>query len=708
MLAHWDAIDWKRLEKQDATPPVQRAWFDVLVNPKSTPAKAQNALRLITIAVFDQGCVVHETSAMAIGLLVDTLSAGCRAPVDVLHLIGDMAGASARFDALDGFDRSDPHWAPLLDDPACKAVIDAVDAAFDALLPLLGDKSAKTRAAAAYALAFTAPRAKDALPALRARLPKEKDPSAAASMLLALANHLAYAKEPASELARWTSDERELVALTAAIAVARRLDDAEALADATRVLLRASGRIARVAAADAASAAPPVPKKPKKAAKAPPAQPTEALPLPAFRFAGGNVEALALATLARLGPRDATVAQHLLTLLDDETPLGGSDWFATRTTARVVAAAIAGALPLVPAASPNDLEKGSRAVLGAFAVRPWVWSGALRMPPGVPTSRLALARWLGLRPSRDDLYGRPVGEHGSLGATIKNALDEAKPLEPFVASIAGAVSGEEALDVVEDLCAVMTSPRDLPWWFEATRHDGSIEQIRRWGAEGGRRRSRAVVLAFGLLRARGAELEPHLRRAVRGVVGHSAAQLDPGTVAALAWGALDALSGGREPIPDGFWSSARHVMSVIELVPVFSAGLARIPVEQRIVALQLFSVATGIRSDAWLYADQVPLPSIPALVRAYSMRPDDVIFPAVIERMRAAKLAKEIDEVLAWGVERFGTAPQEHWSNQEGIHPRAFRDGSGTKEVTLHVAPTPRSPVMSQPSWPRAEVRLQP
>lgn len=145
-------------------------------------------------------------------------------------------------------------------------------------------------------------------------------------------------------------------------------------------------------------------------------------------------------------------------------------------------------------------------------------------------------------------------------------------------------------------------------------------------------------------------------------------------------------------------------MNVVELVPTFSAALARSPVAERIVALQLFSIGTGPRSEAWLYADQIPLSAIPSLVRSYSMRPDDTIFPAVFDRMLAEGLTKEIDEVLEWGVERFGTQPQDHWSAEVGIHPRAFRDSAG-KEVTLYVAPTPRSLAMSPPSWPRAPER---
>jgi len=704
MFERWNEIDWKSIEESDI-PPVERAWFETLVNAKSTPVKAQNAMRLIALAVFDQGCVVPHTSALAIGLFADALRAGCRAPVDVLHAIGDMAGASARFDALDGFDRNAPGWAPVFADPACHAVITSVESIVDLLLPFLEDKGAKVRAAAAYAVAFSAPRSKETLAALRARLAREKDPGAAASMLLALANHIGYAKEAADELVSWTRDDRELVALAAALAVARRVDGEAALAAAAPVL-RAADRITRVAPS-AAQTTGKTGKTTKVAAKkstkkAGASDPFEALPVPAFRFAGGDADALALAALARLGPRNTAIAARLLTLLDDETPLGGYDWFVTRTTSRIVAAAIGGAMPQGKVGAPSELDGGSRAMLEAFAVRPWVWWPGVRVPQGVPGGRLALARWLGLRPPRHELLARHAGDHGPLGTAIKNLLDDSGPLEPATAAIASAVPGEDALDLVEDLCASAATARELPWFFEPAHHDRSTEQIRRQVAENGRRHTRTLLLACGVLRARGADIVPHLRRTVRGIVGHATAPWEAGTVGALAWAALDAL-GGQEPIPDAFWSSAKHVMSCVELTPVFSAALGRIPVEERIIALQLTlgSGPQGDASDAWRYADRIPLDAIPSLVARYSMRPDDTIFPAILERMRAEGLGKEIDSVLAWAVERFGTPPFDNWSTPAGIYARSFSD-SGGRAITIFVAPTPSSNAMLPPSWPRA------
>ena len=669
MFEEHAAFDWKALANRDV-PPLDRAWFEALVAPGGAPAKAQRALRSIETSVFDQACVVPETTPLAVRLLREALSAeggaACKAPVDVLHLLGDMAGASARFDALDGFDRRAPGWAHVLADAGCHAVIDAVEEAVPEILPRLAHKTAKVRAAAAYAVAFAAPRSEEVLAALRARLPREKDASAAASMILSLANHLGYAGLAPDELVPWTKDGRAVVAASAAIALARRVTtDAHATA-AAGVLLRATERLS--------------------------SPPTEAAKggAPAFRFGGGNVDALVLGSLALLAERDVTVRDRLQALLDDDTALGGRDCFTTRTVARVVAAALAGALPPGKVTSPTELAPAARALLEAFAKRPWIWWTNVSAPlnlRGIPDARLPLARWLGLRPPREALLGRAVEARGTIAEVVQAALADRGPLDEVVASLARAAPGEDALDLAEALLAWGQEVVGLPWWPGRPAHDGSVAQIRRHNAEQGGRGTRAALIARGILRVQGEAALPLFRHAARRLGGNMIIHGGAGPAAVLAWLFADELTGGGEPIPEDFWSTAKLLMVHPDLAPAFRTVLARVPVPERILALQAFSNTCGRDgSFAWLYAETVPIASMPSLVENYSMRPDDEVFPRMLDRLRTEGTAADVDRVLAWGVSRFGTPPPQTWSTPEGIFPRAFPKSDG-EEVTLYLVP---------------------
>ena len=505
--------------------------FGPLLDPTVAAEDAARAARIIAVATFDQGCCGPETPAVIRALIGALAHPGCRAPATILTVLGNYLFDNAEQsddtgpsdELFEGMDVREPRWArfrPGAELEFLHAIHAALGEGVPVYLAMLEHEDPSVRQAAAFALAPHHP-AHDVRAQLEARLETESDAHALAALILTWALQQKYAGDEGELATRWLTDERLVVRVAAAIALANHGHGSD---DVLAILEEGS-----------------------RAAELPFARGERGVSL-----GNNNLRRGATRALARSGRRFAPLADDTIVARDS---------FQDSTVARVAAEELLQSVEIPK--SPADATGEARAILEAIAQHPGSFSRTVRQRLGGP---LELARQLGLRPAT-----QLVGELAErVVASVVGAEDLGEAAE-----LAEGLGDADRIDLVEDLFGQAFGPRLRFEW--PPREDRTPEIMERVRAEGARRDARALLLGFRILESVD-DVDVLARRAAEATGDRTGIQRPLAVV-------ISALAARGGPLPESCSRVLRHLAHVPELVPHVRAFLERQPVEDRTAAL---------------------------------------------------------------------------------------------------------------------------
>ena len=636
---------------------LKRSAFEALIDPDTSEQEAAKQARYIAIATFDQGCCGPSTPP-AIRALVDALGhPKCRAPAQIMRVLGDygyenaeqIGAGSESDDVFDGFDTRNKRWSLFDDDrwPFLREIHDALAEGVPLYLTRLSDRDPDAREAASYVLSLHYP-GQSILPALATRLATESDQQALAGAILCYSLQSHYQGADIDALEEHLDDDRPVVSVAAAIALANH--SAKDRSEALRPILLTGQEWG--------------------------------LGQPWVTLGGRNLRVAASRALARLpagddAGSDAELKRGHYSELDDNT-IVKKDTFLHHTVARVAAKALLDKIRV-----PKDIStvKGkSRERLEALARRPAAFSRDVSARLGY--SALGLARALGLRPA--SFLSQSFG-NGTVETAIAEAIVGTSSLPDVAAELSDVYRDDDVLDLVEDMVSQLFARANLSIEGPDERPDEVGVALQK---EAERRTCRTVLLALEMIAGSGPSALPALRLRANAATGD---RLGRGLHLSVFVLAAANLGGADEAFPEDISQVFRTVAHFPELVLAIRRYLESLDIASRFPAL------AGFKDPAsCFYIDLLDRDGLLEMARYYNVYVEDGTVVPLMARLQSddPDLA---DELLAALVER--QADGEWFSGLAGAESRSFEKSDGSL-VNLYCVPTPAALSQAKPFWP--------